>query len=549
MSGRQAAALALALLLALGATAAECPAPAPGAEDWPGQRQWQALEQAGLAFGHLKVEVGDIYEDDGAWYAKGANILHIDTHDRVVREHLVIAPGEPVRARRVYESIRQLRALGIFREVRIEPIGCAAGVVEARVAVDDAWTLILSLQANSVGGTTSTGLRLEDRNFLGTGKEVYVEKANDVDRTTVSYAYADPALFGSDWRLFALHADQSDGQSNQLGIRLPFLTLDQPWGFEFQSIDTEQDLTFYQTGAAAWVAPSVNELTTATAWRLMALDEDRGWRLGFGARSENREYGAVTAIDASLRPAPVLTPFSADGLMIAFSRVHDHYASFRNISLVGRDEDFNLGLDTTFSFTFNPEASGSTSEESTRYDLTARWAARTAGDGLLMFDLVSGVRDDDGAWNDGLISTTIAYYDQSSARQTWVARLGLDWRSNPDPEHEVSLGGEDGMLGYPAHYLVGDRAWKLHLEDRFYTDMVLFQTLQVGYSVVLEAGAARRIGTRQWSEALADIGAGFRLGNLRGAYGQVLYFTVFVPLVREDGVDSVQFVVGDVISF
>lgn len=541
--------LPLALLLALGAGAAECPAPLPGDEDWPGQKQWQALEQAGFVFGHLKVEVGDIYESDDAWYAAAANFLHIDTRDRVVREHLVIAPGDKIQARRVYESMRELRSLGIFREARITPIGCADGVVEARVAVDDAWTLILSLQANAVGGNTNTGLRLEDRNFLGTGKEVYVEKSNDADRSTISYAYDDPALFGSDWRLFALHADQSDGKSNQLGIKLPFLTLEQTWGFDFQTIDTEQDLTFYQSGEQAWVAPSINELTTATAWRLLDLDDDHGWRLGFGARSENREYGAPTAIDATLRPAPVLNPYSADGLVVAINRFHDHYAAFQNVTLVDRDEDFNLGLDATLRLTFNPESSGSGSEESSRYDLSARWGARVPGDGLLLIALDSGVRDDDGAWNDGLVSTTVSYYDQSTPRQTRLARLGLDWRSNPDPEHEVSIGGEDGLLGYPTHYVVGDRAWKLHLENRFYTDKVLFQTLKVGYSAVLEAGAARRIGTKQWSETLADVGVGFRLGNLRGAYGQVLYFTVFVPLVKEDDVDPYQIVVGDVISF
>lgn len=542
----------LALLLcltALGAVAAECPAPLAGAEDWPGQRSWQALEQAGYRFGHLKVEIGDIYESSDAWYAGAANLLHLDTRDGVVREHLVIEPGDPVEARRAYQSIRQLRALGIFREVRIEPIGCADGLVDARIAVDDAWTLIFSLRANSVGGQTSTGLRLADRNFFGTGKEVYVERADDATRTTMTYAYQDPALFGSDWRMALLHADQSDGRSNQFAVRLPFLTLDQPWGFEFQSDDTQQDLTFYQAGAEAWVANSTNALRTATAWRLIDQSADAGWRLGFGVRSENRDYGAPTAIDASLRPAPVLNPHAADGVVLALNRFHERYASFQNITLFDRFEDYNLGLDATFRLTLNPEIFGASGKESTRYDFAARWAARAPGDGLIAFSLDSGVRDDDGAWNDGLVSTTLAWYDQSTPGQTRVARFGLDWRADPDPEHEVSLGGQDGLLGYPAHWLVGDRAWKLHLENRFYTDKVLFQTLKVGYSVVAEAGAARLIGTRRWSETLADIGLGFRLGNLRGAYGQVLYFTVFAPLVREDGVDAVQFVIGDVISF
>ena len=167
----------------------------------------------------------------------------------------------------------------------------------------------------------------------------------------------------------------------------------------------------------------------------------------------------------------------------------------------------------------------------------------------MLLSVVGGVREDQRAWRDGLVSAGFSWYDQSAPRQTRVAHLSLDWRSDPDPEHEVFLGGEDGLLGYPAHFVAGDRAWRLHLEDRIYGERILFQTFKMGYSAIFEAGQARRIGTEDWSPVLADVGAGLRLGNLRGAYGQVLYFTVFAPLVKEPGVGSVEFVAGDVISF
>ncbi|MNC89926.1 hypothetical protein D3C83_59410 [compost metagenome] len=97
--------------------------------------------------------------------------------------------------------------------------------------------------------------------------------------------------------------------------------------------------------------------------------------------------------------------------------------------------------------------------------------------------------------------------------------------------------------------MVGDRAWRVHLGDRVLTDDVLFQTLRVGWTAFFEAGQAREIGTGRWSKVYADLGAGFRLGNLRGAWGTVLYFTVVAPLVREPGVDAWQIVIGDVIEF
>ena len=53
-------------------------------------------------------------------------------------------------------------------------------------------------------------------------------------------------------------------------------------------------------------------------------------------------------------------------------------------------------------------------------------------------ELAEGVSDD-GDWRDGYVSTWLTLYDQSFERHTGVARLALDWRSEPDPEH-VTLG-------------------------------------------------------------------------------------------------------------
>ena len=546
----------LSVLLAFGAFAASaadlpaetCPLPAGAKDEWQGQHAWTAIEQAGLRIGHIQIDVTDVYESSEAWYAAGANWLHVQTRDQVIRDLVLIRPDDKVDARVVYESARRLRALGFFREVSILPIGCHDGVVDLRIEAKDAWTLIVSLKANRAGGQNSTGLKLEDRNFLGTGKEVYIETESDATRTSVNYAYDDPALFGSRWRLALLHKDQSDGRSNEGALVLPFLSAKQAWGFEARSADTVETLSFYQYGELAWQAPSTNQLNTAVLWRLIDRDVDSGWRAGIGVRSEVRDYGAPIAVDPTLRPVPDLAPFSSDGITFAISRFHDRFVSFRNLKLVDKTEDINLGLDATLALTVSPESFGNGGEEGTRLDLDATWAARPRAGWLLQLELEGHMRNAQEDWRDGLLSTSFTAYKQDG-RHTRLARLGLDWRDDPDPEHEASLGGDEGMLGYPADWLVGDRIFQLHLEDRWSTDQVLFQTLRVGYTVIAEVGTGRRIGTREWSKTLADIGAGLRLGNLRGAYGQVIYITAFVPLVREPGVDNWQLVIGDIISF
>ena len=48
---------------------------------------------------------------------------------------------------------------------------------------------------------------------------------------------------------------------------------------------------------------------------------------------------------------------------------------------------------------------------------------------------------------------------------------------------------------------------------------------------------------------LSDVGVGLRIGNARSGLGNVLHIDLAVPLVRQDGIDSVQLLVETRHSF
>ena len=112
---RSCAAFVSLLALCSGARA-ECPE--PGSEtgaSWTGEKQWLAIERAGLRFGKIEVEVTNVFDADqpgqDVWYARAANHIHIPTREWVIRQLLLIAPGEQVTARRVYQATRRLPAV------------------------------------------------------------------------------------------------------------------------------------------------------------------------------------------------------------------------------------------------------------------------------------------------------------------------------------------------------------------------------------------------------------------------------------------------------
>lgn len=529
-------------------------ASAPRIENWAGEAAWRKLETQGVKIGSIEVVVRGVFPVTGMaqpWYEKLTNKLHIETAEPVILAHLLFKVGDTVSARRIYETERRLRALKYVREAAIEPGAVTKAGVVARIVIDDAWSLKLNASYDSTGGQAASGFSIEDSNFLGSGKSLSVAKTSSVLRDSTSISVSDPSFFGSHWTVDAHATKSTDGDSNGIRVALPFVRTDSPWAGAAAFDVTSDELLFWNAGAEAWIATSERQLHSVEAGKLLKWSGDSGWRMRFGIRSEYFDYGTPVAIDASLRPAPVLTDRILNGATFSIERFHDHYQTFKNLALVDRYEDYNLGFDAKLEVGRFPAFAGSTVDSET-IELTSDWAGRFGQDDLLLLDGTFSTRHEstNGAVDD-YFSAVGTYYLRRFDPHTLVTRLQFEMRDNPDPEHELYLGGSDGLYGYPNFYKYGDRRWTLHVEDRILSDKILWNSFHIGYSAFFEAGQIRENTATgaEWSKFYADIGGGYRIGSLRGAFGSVLYFMVAVPLVRDPGMDSYQVVIGTSIDY
>lgn len=538
------------LLCALGVQAA----PAKRTEKWAGEAAWTKLEKAGVKIGSVEVVVRGVFPVTGAaqpWYERVTNKLHIETEERVILAHLLFKVGETVNARRIYETERRLRALDYVREAVIEPGARSADGVVARIVIDDAWSLKIDANFDSTGGQTASGFSIEDSNVLGSGKSVAFERSSDVLRTSTSVKWSDPSFFGTHWTFDAHATKSTDGDSNGFRVALPFVRTDSPWAGAAAFDVTSDDLLFWGNGAEAWIATSERQLHSVEAGKLLHWGDDSGWRMGFGIRSEYFDYGTPVAIDASLRPAPVLVDRILNGATLSFERFHDRYQTFKNVALVDRYEDINFGFDAKLEIGRFLAFAGSTVDAET-IEFTTDWAGRFGDDDMMLLDATISSRHESTIGTvDGYTSLIGTHYLRRYDPHTLVTRLQFELRDDPDPEHELYLGGKQGLYGYPNIYKYGDRRWTLHVEDRLLSDKVLWNSFRVGYSMFFEAGQIREYTTTgaEWSKLYADIGGGYRIGSLRGAFGSVLYFMIAVPLVVDPGMDNYQLVIGNSIDF
>ncbi|HET7369862.1 MAG TPA: hypothetical protein VFK45_03375 [Gammaproteobacteria bacterium] len=551
----RAAFLALITLL-VPAVARAAPCPAPPADHpqarWHNQYRWEALAAWHYRIGDIRIHVAPIYDltdpDEDAWYARTVDTLHVPTRDGTIREQLLFRPGEPVNASRVYQTERRLRGLGFLQSVAIAPASCHGNVVDVDVDVKDAWTLKPEISFTRIGGDNIVQFEIEEENLLGYGKSISIGHLHGTQRDQNYVNYFDPALAGSRWQLFASLASLSDGFSRGISLERPFFANTTRWSAGASFLSQQTDVNFYDHGERAWSAIDRTRQLSLSWRHLVAWDGVSGWRIGARYIDESFRYGALTAIEPTLRPQPGLPDREFRGLQATVSFFQDRYATFHNLRLVGRAEDYNLGWTASAAFGYFPTAWGS-STDAWIGGVSATYGRRLPADSVLFFGGGFGGRYTRGAWRGSHAGISTTWYNQHFGSHTLVAHLDADWRLRADPEDQLYLGGLAGLRGYPNYFRAGDRRWQFTFEDRILTSSFVLETFQVGYVFFVDAGQMDRLGGRGWSPVFSDIGGGLRFGNTRFSFANVIYVTVAVPLVRRSEAGGYQILIGDVINF
>ena len=521
-------------------------------EEWDGQHAWEVLEAHGYRLGKVQIIVDEVFDlqdpAEDTWYAKTADALHIDTRPGAIRAELLFQSGQPVNARVVYESERRLRVLPYVRYATITPVSCAGGVADVEVHVKDAWTLKFNLSFAHVGGQSNLNASFEDVDFLGTGKTLSVGHFSNIQHSGNQLNYADPALLGTPWQLGAAYAHLSDGSVRSMDVGLPFYEDQTPWSLYLHYLDQEQNLNFYDQGNLAWFVEDIQHYDELDWARLLYWRDGEGMRAGVSYLYQDYAYGQPQTFPGVTLPMPSLPSRRYGGPMATWEFYQDRYASFTNLEFVSRAEDYNLGWDTRAQLGYFGSSFGSLTP-AWFMSLNSSYGVDWNGDTLLLSSASLTARRSAGEYQNLIGNLTFTLYNQSFGAQTLVFHGSVDYSVRPDPEYQLYLGGIQGMPGYPNYFLIGDRRWQATVEDRYLTQKRLFNTYQIGFSVYADEGQLRQLDTGGWSRTLADAGVALRLGDVRSAYGGVIYVTFAWPLVKMPGANERQFVIGNIVNF
>ena len=542
--------------------------------------------------GEIEVYTLNIFDASRAgqngFLFRTANDLHVTTQERVVRQRLLVRPGDPYHPRILQESARHLRDFGIFYDACVEPLRVHGNTVDLLVVTRDVWTLGGGIAFEREGGGNTVQGSLRDKNFLGSGRRVSFKYTTDPDRSERQLRYLDHAVLGSRV-LFELNvAERSDGYRRTLDLGRPFFSLDTPWSASTRFVSDKETVRLYSDGevverfshenrflevrgglSKGYGKGGTNRLLfgfTYDADRFLPEDPTSPFYEPFRVSGTNfaapaeifpegRTFGAgrtfgpdpfpqtpVPAILFVIQPLgdpvpeppaePVLPPSQTVSYpWVGFERVSDGWVERRNLDQLVRTEDLNLGTDLQFRVGYSsPAWSGDRNQAIFAGSASTGFAA---GERHVVLMGAHGSGRFGSESENVLLGGRFRYFLRTFGPHQLLTSVQFDIADNLDPHRQLLIGGDTGLRGYSRRFRDGDRRFLFSLEHRFYTGLELFNLVHVGAAAFFDIGGAW-YGTDHSglpsSELLKDVGVGLRLGSSRSADGTMVHFDVAYPL-------------------
>lgn len=509
------------------------------------------LEATGARIGSIRVVPGEIFDtsdpkEDNALF-RAANRLHVQTRTGVIERALLFKTGDTVSVRVIEETERLLRTNRYLYDVHIRPVEVRDGVVDIEVTTRDTWSLDPGISAGRSGGATTGGFALREYNVLGTGTTIALGRSKGVDRTSTEFQFANSRAFGTWTSVNYEHARNSDGTRDALAVVRPFYSLDSRWTAGATASDDDRIDSVFNAG------------NVVSQYRRLERRADvfGGWSAGLKDGWVQRFTGGLSLREDRYAPEPGLVAPPAlpedERLVMPFVRyelVEDRFERSLNRNLIGRPEFFALGLAANVQLSRASARLGST-RSPWRYSASVSRGHELADDHLLVAAAQLSGEVDEGRIRRQRLSAQSQYYMRQGSHWLFYASAAGDMLSRPELPDSLLLGGDNGLRGYPLRYQSGTRRALFTVEERFYTDLYIWQLFRIGGAAFFDVGRAwggDNVNTINpgW---LRNAGAGLRIVSSRSAFSNVLHIDLAFPIDATADIKKVQFLVKTKTSF
>lgn len=244
-------------------------------------RQW-----LGTTVGQVTVRARNI-ETPFKFATAAARYVHRPTQLNVALNELSFTPGAAMDSLAVMESVRRLRATGLYSEIILEGSQCERGVIDFTLWTRDAWSLKSSLRFAEAGTSRAS---FSEVNVLGTGRAIAVAGENVEGRNALTVSLVDPHLADTRFRAAALLRTYVDGRSWAWSLRTREFSDRDVWRGAFTSTQERRLSNDSATSTHIDITKRADALTVS---RLVALNTSAAYAVVGGVEQEFADESVI----------------------------------------------------------------------------------------------------------------------------------------------------------------------------------------------------------------------------------------------------------------
>ncbi|MBC7789263.1 MAG: hypothetical protein H7Z74_04920 [Anaerolineae bacterium] len=399
-----------------------------------------------------------------------ANSLHATTDESVIRRYLILARGMQCSEFRRAESERILRVQPYLASAEIQTLSDGLGGVILRVETVDELTTIVGAGAS---GTHLTGLRLGDRNIMGSATSVIARWRESDIRDVFAVEFTDYQFLG---RRYILDADMSRreiGSPNwSADVRHPFFTDQQRFAWRVKAEDTRELFHFLREG---------NVPSAVIGIERSFMDAGGVVRIGLPGRLSLFGISFSREVDEAMEPPNADSTVNYTTLLAPYKRRNNsrinalwalrniYFRRVERFDALNAAQDIRLGFQASTLFGRSLSISGATDDDIL---VAADIYGGLGGERTFLSINVRGEGHqnyDNNEWDGILGSGNIAAYRRLGDKHT--VKLNVDWSGGwkQRTPFQLSLGdSRGGVRGYRRSRAGGGRRGVLRLEERWY---------------------------------------------------------------------------------
>lgn len=465
---------------------------------------------------HVVLDRRSVFDTTEAtsWLLRLVNRLHVTTRPGVVLNELLFEAGQRYDSARVVETARNLRRLGVFRNVSIDTATADTGFT-VRVVTQDGWSTRPDFRFRSTGNSIAYTLALIEDNLLGTATSTRLLYRKDPDRTITTLGLHRTRLIARRIGVDLGYDHRSDGHLLSGLVSQPFFSDTSRYGGSMR-LDTwlERILQFREGDkVAADTLQRRYTLGRVSLGRAVGLYRTGYVRAGLTAQLRRDDFLPQAAVDSGRVPARTVSGAAGVWLEGRRSRniVVQGYQGF------GRNEDVDLSDVASVSLLAAPSSFGYS--RGGIAPAIALHTGRAIPGGFVYADFGANGLYTSAGLDSGQVNLSATAVLLPSVRHQLLLHAQVGAIRNPLPGSEYDLGLGVGPRGFRQHAFTGDRSWFATAEYRYTLTPELLKVTGVGIAAFADHGGAWWHGDpvrTGW-----DFGVGLRLGPSRATDQEV----------------------------